>query len=90
MEATKHGQDSEKGPKFIPIHVNNTLVKAEKQVMTGAEIKEAAIAEGAGVSLTDRLFLVVPGGSPKPIGDGEAMTLSPGMHFRTMVDGNLG
>lgn len=92
MEAAHHDPegDKSKGQKFIPIHVNNTLVKAEKQLMTGKEIKQAAIEAGAGVSLNDRLFLRIPGENPKPIGDDETVTLSPGMHFRTMVDGNLG
>lgn len=85
-----HGDGKEHESKFIPIHVNNTLIKAKKQVMTGREIKQAAIDEGAGVSLTDRLFMVIPGGNPKPVGDDEPTTLAPGMHFRTMVDGNLG
>lgn len=71
--------------KFIPIHVNNTMLRANKEIMTGLEIKHLAkLGDG------DRLFQVVPGGDPKPIANDESVTLHPGMHFRSMVDGSLG
>lgn len=72
-------------PTSIPIHINNTMYRADKEIMTGLEIKHLAkLGDG------DRLFQIVPGGDPKPIANDESITLHPGMHFRSMVDGSLG
>jgi hypothetical protein len=63
----------------IPIQIDHRPYKAEKNPMTGAELRVLADPEIG----TDRdLFRVVPGpGDDVKVGDQEAVGLEPGMHF---------
>lgn len=73
--------NSEKNPHGveIPIHIEQTMYKATKALMTGAELRLLAEPH---IAANRDLFRTVPGpDDDQLVEDGTAIELKPGMHF---------
>lgn len=75
-----HGRDPNR-PKQVPVEVNSKPVVLDEKVMTGLEIKQAAMAQQVQIQLDFVLQLERPNGEWDPIGDGEEVHVKNGMNF---------
>lgn len=64
--------------KTYSIHIDNKLYKREEDALTGAQLRELPDPD---ISAEFDLFLVVPGGLDKLVGDDELVPLREGQHF---------
>lgn len=76
-----------KGPKHHNIFINDEKYKVEKDVMTGAELKQLG-----NIPTGNKLFLEVPGpGKPdKVIGDNQEIEIKSGMRFYDLPPAQVG
>src|SRR5262245_23577111 len=72
-------------PVDIEIEVNRQPVTLHERKATGAEIKQAAIAQGVSIQPDFALFEVHGQGNLKPVGDTETVTLHKGQRFRAVA-----
>lgn len=72
-------------PKEIRIEVNGKAVVVEDKDMTGAEIKDAAIAQGVQIQPTFVLQLEQPNGTSKVIGDTDPVRVHNHMSFTAIA-----
>jgi hypothetical protein len=75
-----HGGGSDK-PKQVTVEVNGNAVGLEEKVMTGMEIKQAAIAQQVQIQPDFVLQLQRPNGEYDPISDHEKVKVHKGMDF---------
>lgn len=75
-----HGRGNDK-PKQVTVEVNGNEVVLEEKVMTGMEIKQAAIAQQVQIQPDFVLQLQRPNGEYDPIGDLEKVKVHKGMDF---------
>ncbi|QJW85544.1 hypothetical protein HK414_26425 [Ramlibacter terrae] len=75
-----HGGGNDK-PKQVTVEVNGNAVVLEEKVMTGPEIKQAAIAQQVQIQPDFVLQLQRPNGEYDPIGDHEEVKVHKGMDF---------
>ncbi len=72
----------EKGkPKSIEIEVNSKPVLMEEKVVTGLEIKQAAIKQGVAIEANFVLQEELPNGSVRIVGDGDQVKIHPHISF---------
>lgn len=74
----------DQGPKPVTIGVNGQQVEMPKEKVTGAEIKEAAIAAGVAIAPDFSLFLSGKDGL-EPIRDDETIKLKKGLEFSAVA-----
>lgn len=72
-------------PKEIRIEVNGKVVVVPEKEMTGADIKEAAIAQGVHIQPTFVLQLEQPNGTSKVIGDADTVRVHNHMSFTAIA-----
>lgn len=73
-----------RGPKAVTISVNEQPVKMPKGEASGAEIKEAAIAQGVAIAPDFSLFLRGKDGLD-PVSDHETVKLKEGFEFSAVA-----
>jgi hypothetical protein len=71
--------------KQVPVEVNGNPVMLEEKVLTGLEIKQAAIAQQVQIQLDFVLQLQRPNGEYDPIGDNEEVHVHKGMEFNCIA-----
>jgi len=72
--------------KNITIKVNNNPVSITKGRHTGAEIKQAAIAQGVQIQMDFLLSLIRENGGEDMIGDADVVKVKDGMRFTAVAD----
>ena len=72
--ATQQAEDKQ-GEKF-PIQVNRKPVDVDESLITGLEIKEAAIEQGVSIELDFQLAKVDPDGKHEIVGDSDKVDVS--------------
>ncbi len=85
-----HGQGDQGGrgdhggggkPKQVTVEINGNQVVLDEKVMSGMEIKQAAITQGLQIQPDFVLQLLRPNGEYDPIGDTEEVHVRKGMEF---------
>jgi len=77
-----HGNDK---PKRVTVEVNDKPVVLEEKVMTGLEIKQAAIAQQVQIQEDFVLQLERPNGEYDTIGDNDTVRVRKGMSFNAIA-----
>lgn len=77
-----HGRDK---PRQVTVEVNGNPVVLDEKVMTGLEIKQAAIAQQVQIQSDFVLQLERPNGEYDPIGDDEEVRVHKGMNFNAIA-----
>lgn len=87
LETPRHDRDADRGKpvKTVTVTINNREVTFHDNKATGAEIKRAAIAQGVPIQQDFTLFEEKGGGTLKPVGDSETVTLHPNQRFRAVT-----
>lgn len=90
MDSTDdHGNPGRGGgndkPKQVTVEVNGNPVVLDAKVMTGLEIKQAAIAQQVQIQPDFVLQLERPNGEYDPIGDNEEVHVHKGMNFNAIA-----
>lgn len=75
-----HGGGNDK-PKKVTVEINGNPVVLDEKVMTGMEIKQAAIAQGVQIQPDFVLQLQRPNGEYDPIGDNQEVRVHKGLDF---------
>ena len=70
----------------IEIRVNHNPVTVTKKLMTGLEIKDAAIAQKVNIRRDFILIKVEPSGKRDTIGDNDEVKLHDGLEFEAIAD----
>lgn len=79
------GSDQGKGPKPIEIEVNGNSVKVEEKLLTGAEIKQAAIDQGVNIQANFALYVDLANGSSEPVKNDQEIRVHPHMSFTAIA-----
>jgi hypothetical protein len=87
MATTVHEEAKGHPEKTVAVFVNNKPVTLPKEEVTGAEIKQAAIAQGVTIQ-HDFILSVEKGesGNTRTVGDADAVKVHPNMRFRAIAD----
>lgn len=79
-----HGGGNDK-PKQVTVEVNGNPVVLDEKVMTGLEIKQAAIAQQVQIQADFVLQLERPNGEYDTIGDNDEVRVHKGMSFNAIA-----
>ena len=71
--------------KPIPIEVNTRPVNVPDKVLTGAEIKDAAIAQGVAIQANFALYVDRANGSSEPVLSDQEVRVHPHMRFTAIA-----
>lgn len=84
-ESEERGNDGQvegaSKPKLVIVEVNGNKVELDEKVMTGLEIKQAAIEQHVQIQPDFVLQLQRPNGEFDPIGDNDEVRVRKGMEF---------
>lgn len=83
--AGKTGPADDKKPKDVEIEVNGRAVTMPDKVVTGAEIKQAAISQGVSIQANFVLQQELPNGSSKVVGDTDQIRLHQKLSFTAIA-----
>lgn len=85
-ERGNHGQgEGASKPKLVIVEVNGNKVELDEKVMTGLEIKQAAIEQQVQIQTDFVLQLQRPNGEFDPIGDNDEVRVRKGMEFNCIA-----